>query len=255
MTTLTLDRIELNYGPRQALRDVSLAFPAGQVTALVGPNGAGKSSLLRVCAGLAEPAAGEVRLGQCAIGSLSDVERAKRLAFLPADGRSAWPLVARRIVALGRAPFLKPLRGLSAADEDAIDLALDRAEARHLADRPFNTLSSGERARILIARTLATQADVLLLDEPVAALDLNHQLAVMEIARHQAEQGGLVIMAIHALDLVARFADRVVLIQDGSIQADGSAEDALSEENVRRVFGVVAPGGVKPTPLSLTDAD
>jgi iron complex transport system ATP-binding protein len=247
MTRLELENISLNYGHRRVLAEISARFEAGNVVALVGPNGAGKSSLLRVCAGLIEPAAGMVRVEGRSTSELGDRERARKLAYLPPDGRSAWPLSARRIVALGRAPYLKPLRGLSPADEAAIDRALARAEVSHLADRSFDTLSSGERGRVLIARALATCADILVLDEPVAALDPKHQLTMMEIARDEAQRGGLVIMAIHALELTAEYADHVLLLESGRTVAEGTPADVLSERNVRNVFGVATPGGVQPT--------
>ena len=159
----------------------------------------------------------------------------------------------RRIVALGRVPHLKPLRRLTAEDEAAIDTALERAGIAGLAERPFDQLSSGERARVLLARALATRADLIVLDEPTAALDPRHQLGVMEILRAEANRGALVIVAAHALDLVARYADRALLMQDGRIMADAPPARSLSEPHIAEVFGVVAPGGITPTPLRLAD--
>lgn len=176
---------------------------------------------------------------------------ARRIAFLPPDGRAAWPMQARRIVALGRAPHLLPLRRLTETDEAAIDDALTRAGAAALAQHRFDELSSGERARILLARALATGADILLLDEPAAALDPRFQLALMEILAAEAARGALVLIAAHGLDLVARYCSRVLLMQDGSLVADGPPDVALNEANMRAVFGVTAPGGVAPTPLRL----
>ena len=251
MTQLNLQRVGLRYGDAAALIDASACFESGQLVALVGPNGAGKSTLLRVCAGLADPSDGIVCLDDAPIGSLKFAARARRISYLPPDGRSAWALKVHTIVALGRVPHLKPLRRLSARDEAAIKEALDRAGVSHLSDRRFDTLSSGERARVLIARSLSTQADVLLLDEPTAALDPKHQLAVMEILKAEADRGRLVIVAAHALELVARYADRVVVLQDGVIWEDGPPATSLSEAVVRDVFGVTAPGGVVPTRLEL----
>lgn len=250
---LHLSGVGFGYHGRPALSEIGFEAAGGELIALVGPNGAGKSSLLRLCAGLLEPGIGLVALDGAALSGLPAQQRARRIAYLPPDGVSAWPMPVRRIVALGRVPHLKPLRRLSAEDEAAVDLALARAGITDLADRPFDQLSSGERARTLLARALATQADLILLDEPTAALDPRHQIGVMEILRAEAGRGALVIVAAHALDLVARYADRVLLMQDGRIVADAPPAESLSQECIAEVFGVVAPGGIAPTPLRLTD--
>jgi iron complex transport system ATP-binding protein len=251
MNVLELQNVGLRYGDRRALTDVSASFVGGEIVALAGPNGAGKSSLLHLLAGLLRPDAGRLDLDGTPVVDIDPASRAKKLAFLPADGRSSWPMNVRRIVALGRVPHLKPLRALSADDQAAIDRALERAQVTHLSERAFSTLSSGERARVLIARALATQADILLLDEPTAALDPEHQLGVMEILRAEAARGSLVIVAAHALDLVARYADRVILLRGGQVFADAATHEALSEAWIREVFGVIAPGGVEATKLEL----
>lgn len=250
MSRVEIEDFSAAYDGLTAVAALSATFAAGDVVALAGPNGAGKSTLLRAIAGLIEVQAGSVRLDGRPVAGLAPTERARRLAYLAPDGRSAWPMEARRIVALGRAPHLKPLRQLSEADEDCIDDALERAGAAALAARRFDTLSSGERARVLIARVLATRADVILLDEPTAALDPKYQLAVMEIARSEAARGALVIVAAHALELIARYADRVMVMSQGQLVANAPPEDALSEEVVETVFGIHAPGGIRPTPLT-----
>tara|TARA_R110002124_G_scaffold64635_4_gene176388 strand:- start:4016 stop:4774 length:759 start_codon:yes stop_codon:yes gene_type:complete len=250
---LQLSSVGFGYRGQAAVRAVGFEASGGEIVALVGPNGAGKSSLLRLCAGLLEPAFGQIELDGLALRELAPGQRARRIAYMPPDGSSAWPMPVRRIVALGRVPHLKPLRRLTAEDEAAIEMALERAGIAGLAERPFDQLSSGERARVLLARALATQADLILLDEPTAALDPRHQLGVMEILRAEANRGALVIVAAHALDLVARYADRALLMQEGRIIADAPPGQSLSEPNIAAVFGVVAPGGIAPTPLRLTD--
>jgi iron complex transport system ATP-binding protein len=253
MTQMKLENITLNYGDRIALQDVSSVFEGGRVVALVGPNGAGKSTLLKACAGLLEPKSGIVSIDDQNIEGLSLRTKAKRIAYLPPDGRSAWPMSAKRIVALGRVPHLKPLSDTSHEDDEAISQALDQAGVEHLADRAFNTLSSGERARVLIARALATRADIMLLDEPTAALDPQHQLAVMELLKAEAKRGALIVMAVHALELVAKYADQVLVLKDGQLKTDGPPATSLSEDMVRDVFGIIAPGGIKPTDLAIAD--
>lgn len=249
MSKLATHQISLEINGKPILAGTSLAFEAGQVVALAGPNGAGKSSLLKILAGVMPATSGSVLVGRDLMSRLSPRERAQRLAYLAPDGRSAWPMTVERIVALGRAPHLQPLRSLNAGDMAAIDAALASCDIEHLRHRSFATLSSGERARTLIARTLCTGADILLLDEPTAALDPKHQLKVMQIARAEADRGALVVIAMHDLELMAAYADRVILMQAGEIRADGIPSDSLGAGYLREVFEVDAPDGLQPTAL------
>lgn len=247
MTTLSLANAALGHGQCPVLQGVDAAFRSGECVALVGPNGAGKSTLLSALAGLNPPISGDAMLEDRPVALLPPGERARRIAFVPPGEQTVWPVPARTIAALGRMPHRKPLERLKPEDEAAIDAALEKTGVAHLAQRRFDTLSSGERARVLLARTLATDADVLLLDEPTASLDPRHQLGLMELLAGEAAGGKLVVIAAHALDLVARYCSRVILIDDGKIAADGTPDDALSEANLERVFAISAPGGAKPT--------
>ena len=253
MRRLIFDRVSVTSrrGPR--LDGVSLAMGEPGITALAGPNGAGKSTLLRVAAGLLTPDEGQVWLEDEALSAVSDADRARRIAFLPADGRAAWPLSAWAIVELGRLPH-RTARATRAEDAAIVSSALHRCGVAHLADRPVTSLSSGEQARVFLARTLATQASLLILDEPTAALDPHHQLAIMDVLAEEAANGVTVVMAAHALDLVAARADQVVLMSEGQVVAAGTPQHCLTEERIRQVFGVVAPGGIQPTPWSLPPA-
>jgi len=247
MTQLETRDLSAGYDARPVVSDISLEFKGGQFVALAGPNGSGKSTLLKSLAGLLTPLSGQVSLDARAMEDIPSRERAKHLAYMPPDGGSVWPLVARRAVALGRAPHLKPLRDLSPEDEAAIDAALGRAGVSHLAGRSIDTLSSGERARVMLARVLATGADILLLDEPTAALDPRHQLAVMDVLQAEAKRGALVVIAAHTLDLVARYCDEVMLLKDGQVFAKGAPNETLTETNMAELFGAAPPGGVTGT--------
>ena len=249
MSGLVFRRAGFGYGDRLLIDGLSLAMPGPGLTALVGPNGAGKSTMLKLAAGLLAPARGRVELDGESLSAMPPRQRARAVGYLPPDGRSAWPMSVRNIVALGRAPWLKPLRRMGDADMAAITRAMEMTSVTMLADRRFDTLSSGERARVLIARTLAGEAPLLVLDEPTAALDVRHQLGVMAILKDVAGSGAQVLVAVHALELAARYADRILVIDRGHVAADGAPEEALSETVVERVFGVRAPGGVVPTLL------
>ena len=253
MTGLILSGLSFGYGERRLLDGLDLSFSDPGLPAIVGPNGAGKSTCLRLAAGLLQPDSGSVCLNGQALSDLSPRDRARRTGYLPPDGRSAWPMSAGAVVALGRAPWRKPLRQLSDDDRAAINDAMRQTDTLALAERRFDTLSSGEQARVLIARALAGQGEVLILDEPTAALDIRHQLGVMDILSGAAQAGRHVLVAVHALDLAARFADRVIVMQSGQVRADGPPGTALSEDVVRDVFGIRAPGGIRPTPLSAAD--
>lgn len=244
MTRINVDQLSYRPGATELFSKLSLTLDGPGLVALVGPNGAGKSSLLRLLAGLATPDAGDVRLEGRSLASMEDAARARTLAYLPPDGRASWPLTVRRLVALGRIPHLKPLRQLGADDDRAIDAALARTATGHLADRRFDTLSSGEKARVLLARALSVGAGTLLLDEPMAALDVRHQLAVMGILAAEARSGTLVVVSLHALDLAARHADRVIVLDAGRVVADGTPERALDPSVLAGTFGVEAPDGL-----------
>ena len=252
MTELRFTNAGFGYGARPVLGRFDLALAPAGLTALVGPNGAGKSTCLKLAAGLLEPSGGRVQLEGRSVAAMPPRERARRIAYLASDGRLAWPMPAEAVVALGRVPWRQPLRALGEADKAAIEAAMRRTGVTQLADRRFDTLSSGEKARVLMARVLAVGAGLIVLDEPTAALDVRHQLELMDILKAEARNGAQILVAVHALDLAARYADRVLVMQEGRLVADGPAHAALGEAVVRDVFGVEAPGGIQPTELGVT---
>ena len=216
LSVLLLDNATARLGDRAVLDGVSLAVRPGEFVALVGPNGAGKSSMVRVLGGLLPLTGGVARLGGDDVADLSPRERAARVAYLPQERRIAWNLPAVEVAALG-APFL--------AVDEAMELArraLAEVEAEHLADRGVAELSGGERARVLLARALATDAAAVMLDEPIAGLDPEAQLIVLERLRARADGGQAVLASLHDLPLAARFAHRVAVLDHGAVAADGA---------------------------------
>jgi len=219
---------------RKGLDGVSLSVAPGELVAVVGPNGAGKSSAIRALAGLLPLTGGQAFLAGDDVAGLSARIRAERAAYLPQERRIAWNLPAVEVAALG-APFL--------AASDALErarAALDEVEAGHLADRGVAEMSGGERARILLARALASGARALLADEPTAGLDPEAQLMVLERLKARAATGQAVLVSLHDLALAARFADRVVALDAGRVVADDAPLAALTPEVMAQVFGLAA---------------
>jgi iron complex transport system ATP-binding protein len=230
--------VSVSFGGKPILSDVSLAVEAGEFVAIVGPNGAGKTTLLRAVAGLAA-ATGEIEILGDALRRLPLAERARRIAYLPQGHVFHWPLTVADIVALGRLP-----RGAGADPSDADRAAVGRAIAEtgisEFVQRPVTTLSGGERARVALARVLATEGPLILADEPTASLDPRYQLAVLDILKRHARREGAVLAVLHDLALAARYADRIVVMNGGRIVADGAPREVLSVARLSEVFGVEA---------------
>ena len=239
MIGLSAKDVVVRLGSAEVLRDVSLALRPGEVTAIVGPNGAGKSTLLEVLAGLRAPAAGVAELDGRALLVLKARDRARRIGFLAQIPEVAWDVTVRTFVGLGRTPYAGAW-GLSAEDYAVVEQSIAAAELSPLADRIVTTLSGGERARVFVARALAGQPDWLLADEPLAGLDPGHALDTLDLFRDLAGRGCGVVITLHDLSVAARTADRVVVLAEGRIVADGSAEACLTPETLLAAYGVEA---------------
>jgi len=234
---LVLDRVEAGYGARRVLRDVSLALAPGEVVALVGPNGAGKSTLVAVASGVRPATRGEVRIDGVPIGRRSRLATARRLAVVPQGADLPPGYRAEEIVALGRTPHAGFLRAWGEADRAAVEAAMRDADVWRLRDRAVEDLSGGERQRVVLARAFAQAPALLLLDEPTSHLDLRHQVDALRSARRTAERGVAVLVVLHDLNLAARAADRIVLLDAGRIVADGTPRSVLQEARLRAVYG------------------
>jgi len=240
--TLTAEAIEVRYDARLAVRPTSVALEPGELVALVGPNGAGKSTLLRALVGLAKHA-GIVTWRGRPLAKLDNRERARTVAYLPQNPPVHWPLLARELVALARLPHRAYGAPASTRDDDAVIAALRQTDTLDFATRSVDQLSVGERARVLLARALAVQAPVLLVDEPIAMLDPYHQLHVMSTLRAYAAGDAnsgprLVVAVLHDLGLAARFCGRALLMNDGAIVQDGPPETALAATPIRDHYRV-----------------
>lgn len=226
-------------GMRRVLCGASLSVGRGELVALLGANGSGKTTLLRLLAGTLRSTAGSVTLFGRAAERWSRVEVARRVAVLPQSLELPPGFRVAEVVAMGRAPHASRLFGSTAHDEAAVERALVDAEALDLAARPVDELSGGERQRVLVALALAQQPELLLLDEPTVHLDLAHQVALLRTLRRLSAARGVGVLAVlHDLNLAARFADRVAVLDGGGVLADGPPAEVLRPDLVRRVFGV-----------------
>lgn len=238
-TGLAVSRLRVDLDGRRILDDVSLNLSPAQITVIVGPNGAGKSTLVSTLSGLLKPTSGAALLDGRPLSAFAPRERARRLAVLPQTPEIAWPVTVRTLVDLGRTPFTGA-RGLTAADEAAVDQAMQTSSVTTLADRLVTTLSGGERARVLIARALAGAPEWLVADEPLTGLDPAHQLDAAALFRSLADRGLGVVLTLHDLTLALRLADRVLVLAEGAVLADGPPDQALTPDVLRRAFGVEA---------------
>ena len=220
------------------VRDVSLEISPNCVTALVGPNGSGKSTVLRLLAGLWRPSEGTASLDRVAMAGLRRRALARRVAFVPQNPRIDVPFTVRHVVSMGRHPHLGRFESPRGRDFDAVEEALARVYVLQLADPRLNELSGGEFQRVVIARSLATEAEAILLDEPTSSLDLDHSLETLELLGQLAAEGKAVAVALHDLNAVARWADRAVLLHRGKLRAHGPTSEVLTDELLVPVFEV-----------------
>ncbi|GAA2107021.1 heme ABC transporter ATP-binding protein [Streptomyces synnematoformans] len=261
-TVLRASTLRLAYDERVILDDVSLGAVPGEVLGLIGPNGAGKTTLLKTLAGLLTPQAGQVLLNGRPLTRMRPREVARQLAHVPQDTALDFGFTAYDVVLMGRHPHVRRLQPLDTADHRITGEALHTVGAAHLAGQRVPTLSGGERQLVHLARALAQQPQALLLDEPVAALDLRHQLHVLQLLRTLAAHGTAVVTVLHDLGQAARFCDRLALLDAGRIAAAGPPADVLTEPLISAAYGVQAAvradedtGALRVTPLRIVSSE
>lgn len=233
---LRAEHISVRVGERALLDGVSVTAEAGHLTVIAGPNGAGKSTLLKVLAGDLEPASGTVTLGDRGLGRYSPRELALQRAVLPQQTLLTFAFTVQEIVMMGRHPHHGTPNGDRAANQRAVQEAMAATETTNMAERSFPTLSGGEQTRTSLARVLAQETPVILLDEPTAALDIRHQHLVLGVARDLVRSGAAVVVVLHDLNLAAVYADQIILLDGGVVAASGHPHDVLTAERLRRVF-------------------
>jgi iron complex transport system ATP-binding protein len=236
---LELHNICAGYGANDVLHEISLNVARGEIATVIGPNGCGKSTLLRCAAGLLKPSRGEVRLNDEDIFALPPRERARRVALLPQRFEGGGELPVFDVVMLGRTPFLSAYGAPSSADENIVNEALAAVEAESLVARHMGELSGGEAQRVMLARALAQQAPVLLLDEPTSNLDLRFQLEVLSLVKKlSCERELCSVLVLHHINLATQVSDKMLLLDAGRSVAAGTPVSVITEENLSSVFGV-----------------
>ncbi|MEN8374271.1 MAG: ABC transporter ATP-binding protein [Gemmatimonadota bacterium] len=221
---------------RPALDGVDFHAPAGVLSTVIGPNGSGKSTLLRVLLGAHVPTTGEVTFAGASVPAWDRRALARRVGVVPQSETVAFPMRVRDYVAMGRYPHVGPWRPMADSDHAAVSDAMARCDAGAFADRLLSTLSGGEMQRVRIARALAQEPEALVLDEPTAALDVRHEMAIFSLLLGLAREGRAVVLVTHSLNLSGRFADRVLLLDRGRPRAEGPPGDVLRQEHIERVY-------------------
>jgi iron complex transport system ATP-binding protein len=249
--------VQYPLAPELALDSVTLVVPRGTFYAVLGPNGSGKSTLLRALLGMVPHAEGQARVFGRLVSDWDRRALAREAGVVTQSESMAFPLTVRELVAMGRYPYLGALQSETLTDQEAISEAMRLCDLESLEQRFLSTLSGGEIQRTRVARALAQEPNVLMLDEPTASLDVRHEMEILELLRASADRGLTIFLITHHLDLAARFADRMLLLDRGKVAAEGRPRDVLQEETLQHVYGWPisvsddpATGVPRMTPLS-----
>lgn len=246
--TLRTENLTVRYGTQIVLDNLSLALPAGKITALLGPNGCGKSTLLNCFSRLLAPESGTVLLNDNPINGFSPRQLARRLALLPQHHLTPEGITVRELVSYGRSPWLSLWGRLSAEDNARVNVAMSQTQTHHLADKRLTVLSGGQRQRAFLAMVIAQDTPIVLLDEPTTYLDINHQVELMHLMHELQTQGKKVIAVLHDLNQASRYCDYLVMLANGRVMAQGAPDEVMKPELLKTVFGVEAE--IHPEPVS-----
>lgn len=234
---LRVKGLSFRFGETDVLHDIDLDVRPGEVVTVIGPNGAGKSTLIRVISGVLTPQAGTVQFNDQPLTGLTPQQRARIVAVVPQARQLGGAFTVQQAVMMGRTAYMDWLGTERPADREIVARVMRETQVEHLAERRIATLSGGEQQRVLFARALAQTPELLLLDEPTNHLDIQHQTAILDLARAQAREHNLaVLMALHDLNLVALYADRVLLLHGGQIVAHGTPDEVLTAEQINQVY-------------------
>ncbi|NLL95224.1 MAG: ABC transporter ATP-binding protein [Thermoplasmatales archaeon] len=244
---LEVCNLDYDYGGKPVLQDVSFSIRPGEMLGILGPNGCGKTTLLKNLNKNLSPKGGCVLLDGSDLEDRSKKDIARNIASVPQDNRVGFSFTVREIVSMGRMPFQSPFEGNSSEDLAIIEDAMEKTGVTEMADRFVNTMSGGERQKVIIARAMAQTPRILLMDEPTLHLDISAQFDILELVHSLSRSEDMAVVVVsHDLPMMARFCDRIMMIHDHRIRAIGKTEEVLTPENMRTVFNVDAEFHVDP---------
>lgn len=236
--TVSVSSLCVAFAGKHVLNNINLDFRPGECVGLVGPNGAGKTTLMRALLGLVSTTTGVVNILGKRLHDLTIKERSRHFSYLAQGAPAHWPMTVQSIVELGRMPHRHPWRSLSAGDQMRVAQAMEKTGVSSFAKRLVTSLSGGERSRVMLARAIAADAPFLLADEPAASLDPHYQLEMISLLQQQVDKDHGVIVVLHDLNLAQQFCDRLIVLSEGKVAADGPAHSVLTDKLLRDVFRV-----------------
>lgn len=239
MRILNVDNLHYSYGKNKVIKGVSMEFYQGTFYGIIGPNGCGKSTLLKNLYGYLTPDDGSITLYDKDIRDLKAKQRAKYIAYVPQDTNPGFDFTVYDVIAMGRNPYHSALSPMSSDDHERIIDAMEETSTYHLRNKSINELSGGERQRSILARAFVQDSEIILLDEPVSMLDINHQIEIMDLARTLADKKNrTIICVLHDLNLAAQYAQHIFLMSDGNLVHSGMSDEVLTKDILTDVYGV-----------------
>jgi iron complex transport system ATP-binding protein len=250
LSSLYAEQLSFTYSSEDwmVLKSVDLKIESGQMVAIVGPNGSGKTTFLRLASGVLRPTKGKILLDKIDLKDLSRNKIAQRVAMVPQYFYMPFSFTVAEVVMMGRTPFIKLLGGEKEHDRDAVHYSMESTGVSEFESRLFNDLSGGERQRAILALAMAQEPKLLLLDEPTAHLDINHQIELLQLVRKLNQDEGITIAAVmHDLNLASIYFDRIIILKNGSVYADGSPQEVLTADTIQHVYGTQVHVTTHPT--------
>jgi len=236
MKAIEAKNVKFSYDTEYVIKNVSFVLQQGEFLGIIGPNGAGKSTILKLLCRILTPKSGSIIVFDKNISTIHRKDLARQIAFVPQETHFALNFSVENIVLMGRYPYLGVFQREGRRDIEAVEYTLERADILEFRKRPINSLSSGERQRVVIARALAQQPQILLLDEPTSHLDLHHQFAIMELLKRLNTLGISVIIVNHDLNLASLYCRRLLLMYEGGIHSEGTPQSLINERTLQEVY-------------------
>ncbi len=241
MAILEINNIDFSYNEKSVLKDISLSISKGEFLSIIGPNGSGKSTILKLITKLNTPNKGEILLNNVNIKDINQRDLAKSISLVPQNTYIEYEFSVKELIAMGRFPYKKRFERESKDDYAIVNKAMERTNTKYLEDRLITEISGGETQRVTIARALAQETDIILLDEPTSFLDINHQIEILNLLRDlNKEEKKTILLVIHDINLAARYSDRIMILKDGLVMDIGQPEDVITKENILKAYNLKA---------------